>query len=82
LDPNGDFTSGGNGIVTTFPDGGRQAIATAVIRNDNIPEGNETFILTIMDVSSGAVVGTPASLQLIIRANDEPQGRFQFDAVS
>ena len=81
MDPNGDFSSG-TSIVTTFADGSSQSTATAVINNDNIPEGNETFTLTILDVSSGAMVGTPASMQLIIRANDEPHGRFQFDTVS
>lgn len=81
LDPNGDFFSG-SGIVTTFADGSGQTTATAVIRNDNIPEGNETFTLTISSLSSGAQVGSRASMQLIIRANDEPYGRLLFHNVS
>lgn len=79
LDPADDFVS--DSIVTTFADGDDQATATAVIRNDNLPEGNETFTLTISGLSSGEI-GDASSMQLIIRANDEPNGRFQFDAVS
>lgn len=68
--------------MTTFDDGSSQTTATAVLRNDNIPEGNETFTLTISSLSSGAQVGARSSMQIIVRASDEPYGRFQFDTVS
>lgn len=68
-------------IVTTFADGSAETQATAVIRNDAIPETNETFIFTITDVSSGQI-GALNSMQLIIRANDQPNGLFQYSTVS
>ena len=79
MDPNNDFLS--TTLVVTFADGSGQVSATAVIRNDNIPEGNETFTLTITAVSGGAQIGSLSSMELIIRASDEPHGLLQFDTV-
>lgn len=78
MDPNSDFLA--TSLVTTFADGANQTMATAVIINDNTPEGNETFTLTISS-SAGAQIGPRPSMQLIIRASDEPHGLFQFDMV-
>lgn len=80
MDPNNDIFS--DSLVTTFADGSSQTTATVVIINDNIPEGNETFTLTISGLSSGAQTGTRPSMQLIIRASDEPYGSFQYNTVS
>lgn len=81
VDPNSDLIS--SSIVTTFADGSNTATATAVIRNDAIPETNETFTLTISGLSpEAAQIGSPSSMQLIIRANDQPFGLFQFRPVS
>ena len=55
--------------------------ATVVIRNDAVPEGNETFTLQITGARFGAEVGVRDTMQLIIRASDEPHGAFQFDSV-
>lgn len=78
-DPNGDFFS--RSIVTSFSDGATSASAVGIILNDNIPEGNETFTLTITSVSSGATIGARSTLSLTIRANDEPYGLLQFHMV-
>jgi len=48
--------------------------------NDDIPEGNETFIVEIVS-AIGAVVGSPNTTELVIEANDDPNGRVQFNQV-
>lgn len=69
--------------MTTFNDGMDRVSAVAVIINDNIPEGNETFILTISElVPTTAQIGGLSSMMLVIRANDQPHGSLQFDPVS
>ena len=80
MDNDNDFLTS-ESIVTTFADGSSQTQATAVIVNDAIPEGNETFILTISEVSSG-LIGSLSTMRLIIRANDQPYGLFQYHMVS
>lgn len=79
VDPDDDFLTS-QSIVTTFFDGSAETEATAVIINDAIPEGNETFTLRISDISSGAI-GALNTMQLIIRANDQPYGVFQYHMV-
>ena len=64
-----------------FASGVTEASATVVIRNDAVPEGNETFTVEITGARFGAEVGETNTMQLIIRANDEPYGSFQFDSV-
>ena len=59
-----------------------QSSATVVIRNDAVPEGNETFTVEITGARFGAEVGERNTMQLIIRASDEPYGAFQFESVS
>ena len=59
-----------------------QASAIVVVRNDAVPEGNETFTVQITGARFGAEVGNRNTMQLIIRANDEPHGALQFDSVS
>ena len=53
-----------------------------MVRNDAVPEGNETFTVEISGARFGAEVGDRSTMQLIIRANDEPFGAFQFDTVN
>lgn len=72
----------GTNIVATFANGVTQSSATVVIRNDAVPEGNETFTVQITGARFGAEVGDRDSMQLIIRASDEPYGAFRFDLVS
>ena len=50
------------------------------IVNDNIPEGNETFIIEIFS-TVGIAVGSPNTTEIVIQASDEPNGRVQFNQV-
>ena len=68
--------------MATFSNGVAQSSATVVIQNDRLPEGNETFTLRITGARFGAEIGERDTMQLIIRASDEPYGAFQFDTVS
>lgn len=68
--------------MAPFLDGVTQASAVVIVRNDAVPEGNETFTVRITGARFGAEVGNRSTMQLIIRANDEPHGAFQFDQVS
>ena len=57
------------------------ASATLILRNDEIPEGNETFIVQITGTRLGAEIGSQNTMELVVRANDEPHGQFRFDQV-
>ena len=57
------------------------ASATLILLNDAIPEGNETFVVQITSTRLGAEIGRQNTLILVVRANDEPYGQFQFDQV-
>ena len=67
--------------VVSFGNGVTSASATLILVNDAIPEGNETFIVQITSTRYGAEIGSQNTLILVVRANDEPYGRFQFDQV-
>ena len=68
--------------VVSFNDGVATSDATLVIVNDNLPEGNETFTVTITDARNGAEIGIRNTMTLVILASDEPFGSMQFDSVS
>jgi len=74
----GDFFAGSNSVF--FFDGMSDASASLSIINDDIAEGNETFIVEIVSVT-GAAIGSPNTTELVILANDEPYGRVQFNQV-
>ena len=74
----GDFFAGSASVF--FNDGMSDASGTLLIMNDDISEGNETFIVEIVS-AIGAVVGSPNTIELIILANDEPNGHVQFNQV-
>ena len=81
LGTNGDDFFGTN-VVAPFPNGVSRASAVVIVRNDAVPEGNETFTVQITGARFGAEIGERNTMQLIIRANDEPHGAFQFNSVS
>lgn len=64
-----------------FNDGVSSTTGTLILINDAIPEGNETFLVMIVDARFGAELGTQTSLLLTVQASDEPYGRISFDEV-
>ena len=74
-----DFLSVSNTAI--FSDGQSTATGTLVLVNDVIPEGNETFIVEIVDTRFGAEPGSQTTLLLTVQASDEPHGRISFDEV-
>ena len=77
-DPDSDFFA--NESVAFFNDGSSQTAAVVTVVNDNLPEGNETFIWRIVDTGL-ASVGSRSSTEVIISASDQPHGVFQFNTV-
>ena len=65
-----------------FSDGVSSTIGTLVLINDALPEGNETFVVEIVDARFGAELGSLTTLLLTVEASDEPNGRISFDEVS
>jgi len=80
IDGGNDFLT--NSAVVSFADGVSSSTATIVARDDNLPEGNETFSLMIVNARNGAIVGLRDTMTLIIQASDEPFGTIQFAPVS
>lgn len=65
----------------TFADGEEQRQFTVPILEDTLPEGDETVLLSLDNVTGGATLGTRDRAVLIISDNDDddqPQGVFQF----
>jgi len=78
-DPGNDFFT--DEVVAFFADGSSTATAVLTVVNDLIPENNETFVWRI--VNSGlAQIGTRPSIEVVIRASDQPQGVLQFAMVT
>ncbi len=74
-----DFLSVSN--TALFSEGQSTATGTLVLLNDVIPEGNETFVVEIVDTRFGAEPGSQTTLLLTVLASDEPHGRISFDEV-
>ena len=74
-----DFFS--RNVVVAFADGVTTASATLLLVTDVIPEGKETFIVQITSTRLGAEIGRQNTMELVVRANDEPYGQFQFSQV-
>lgn len=62
-----------NGITSTT--------GSLIVQNDVIPEGNETFLLRIIDARFGAEVGSANTMLLTVIASDDPYGQLQFNQV-
>lgn len=65
----------------TFSDGETESTGFLIIRNDAVPELNETFLIQIIDARSGAEIGSVSTMLLTVIASDDPHGKLQFDAV-
>ena len=74
-----DFLGLSNSV--TFSDGQTESTGVLIIRNDAIPELNETFLIQIIDARFGAEIGSVSSMLLTVRASDDPNGKLQFDPV-
>lgn len=68
--------------VVFFEDGEISTNAVLALHNDEIPEGNETFILEITLTRFGAEIGPQNTMRLVVTANDEPHGQLGFSQVS
>ena len=62
----------------TFPPGSTSQTVSIPILNDTIPEGDETFLVTLSNPSSDAVLNVPAMATVIILVNDNAGGFVQF----
>ena len=67
--------------VVTIPDGVTTVNTVLVLINDNIPEGNETFLVEITGTRLGAEIGAQNTMELVVMANDEPHGQLEFEQV-
>lgn len=79
VDVDSDFFA--NEAVAFFSDGSSQAVAVVTVVNDNIPEGNETFVWRIVNTGV-AQLGRRNSTEVIISASDQPHGELQFAMVT
>ncbi len=68
-------------VVVIFDDGATTSNAVFSLLNDNLPEGNETFLLEITFARLGAEIGAQNTMTLVITANDEPHGQLGFSQV-
>ena len=75
----GDFLDQSGSVF--FSDGTTSASGTLFVLADDTPEGNETYLVDIVNVF-GATVGSPSVLELTISANDEPYGVVGFNQVN
>lgn len=57
------------------------AIVTIEIYDDEIPEINEVFNVTISDPTGGAVLGAQSTLPVTILSNDDAHGTVGFKEV-
>ncbi len=65
-----DYTSTSGTL--TFNDGEMSKTITVPIIDDNIPEGTETFTLTLSNPTGGAVLGNLTTATFFIQDNDKP----------
>ena len=76
-----DWNQGGEKTLT-FADGQQEHNITMYVTDDNTPEGDETLTISLTRNSGGASLGTPARLEVVIRANDDAYGVFNLSPSS
>ena len=80
---NGDTEYSGAFRTIGFSPGQVEMDVLFFVRNDNIPETNETYLFTISSVDgNSAILGSPTSVSITILANDDYAGVFTFDSSS
>ncbi|XP_038076858.1 adhesion G-protein coupled receptor V1-like isoform X2 [Patiria miniata] len=79
---NADFV--GNNFVLSFPAGSATSVqeGTFYSSDDDNPEPDEPFSVTMTVISGGAVIGDPSTTTVTIAANDDAFGVIGFDVVS
>ena len=65
-----------------FGDGVSEQNITVYVMNDSEPEGDEAFTITLKGNSEGTSIGSPKTLEVVIRANDDAYGVFSLDQLS
>lgn len=60
----------GTNAILSFNDGETRKVAGISIVNDNVTEGDETFIVELVSPTGGATIGTPSITTVTIRDND------------
>lgn len=65
-----------------FGDGVSEQNIIVYVMNDSEPEGDETFTITLKGNSEGTSIGSPKTLEVVIRANDDAYGVFSLDQLS
>ena len=66
----------------TFPSNSTSQTISIPIINDNSPEGDETFTVTLTSVSSDAVLQSPTVATVIISINDNAGGIIKFQSTA
>uniref|UniRef100_A0A1I8J347 Cadherin domain-containing protein n=1 Tax=Macrostomum lignano TaxID=282301 RepID=A0A1I8J347_9PLAT len=66
-----------SGQVTIYDQMKSATIAVNVV-DDTIPETTETFLVQLVRIDGGAVIGEKNSITVAIPPNDSPYGQFQF----
>ena len=65
-------------IASSFQDGQTESSCNVFVTDDDIPEGNETFPVSITIRSGGAEVGSPSTTLVTILPSDDPYGAIGF----
>lgn len=73
-----DFTATTGTI--TFAPGDTSSTISVPILNDKVPEGDETFTVTLTDPSSDSVLVSPSTITVIIGVNDNAGGVVGFQS--
>uniref|UniRef100_A0ABM5FTD0 Adhesion G-protein coupled receptor V1 isoform X1 n=1 Tax=Pogona vitticeps TaxID=103695 RepID=A0ABM5FTD0_9SAUR len=78
----GDFIPSGKSGVLFFDVGIREQNITVFIKDDDIPETEETFYIILINSTGDTVVYGSGMATVIIEANDDPNGIFSLETTS
>ncbi|XP_074651665.1 adhesion G-protein coupled receptor V1-like [Tubulanus polymorphus] len=76
-----DYEAGG-GITLLFAHGQIRKTITVAIRDDTLPENDESVIVKLGKPTGGASIGSQGVVDVIIKANDDVAGRIGFQQKS
>jgi hypothetical protein len=65
-----------------FAAGETSKTITVPVIDDAYAEGNETFLITLSDVTNGVLIGSPSTISVVITDNDSNNGPNPIDQVS